>query len=156
MAKLTETEFAEAVQVLVDHYGLERLRDRLAGMHAITSRRGLNSPAALADRMYRLSGGLRRQALPSFAFTTLWGEMLQAKLGEDGEKRLEELAEKVNACLTSDEHVVEGKDEDLERALTEYRDALTSAAGAGVARSDMLLKSVPVVAERLRAAASGS
>ena len=58
--------------------------------------------------------------MPTFAFTTLWGEMLQAKLGEDGEKRLEELAEKVNACLTTDEHIVEGKDEELDRALAEY------------------------------------
>jgi len=156
MANLSEAEFGRAMQVLVDHYGLERLRDRFAKMGAFTSRRGLNTPAALADRVYRLSGGLRRQAMPSFAFTTLWGEMLQAKLGEDGEKRLEQLADKVNACLTTDEQIVEGKDEDLDRALAEYGEALTVAAGADVARADMLLKAVPAVAGRLRAAESGS
>jgi hypothetical protein len=156
MANLTESEFSQAVQVLVDHYGLERLRDRFANMGAFTNRRGLNTPAALADRLYRLSGGLRRQAVPSFAFSSLWGEMLEAKLGKDGEKRLEELADKVNACLTKDEQVVEGKDDDLERALAEYREALSSVAGADVARADMLLKAVPVVAERLRAVAPAS
>lgn len=156
MANLSETEFTQAVQALVDHYGLERLRDRFANMGAFTNRRGLNTPAALADRLYRLSGGLRRQAVPSFAFSSLWGEMLQAKLGEDGEKRLEELAERVNACLTSDERVVEGKEDDLDRALGEYRDTLASAGGAELARTDMLLKAVPAVADRLRAAAPGS
>ncbi len=156
MANLSETEFSQAVQALVEHYGLERLRDRFAKMGAITNRRGLNTPAALSDRLYRLSGGLRRQAMPSFAFTSLWGEMLEAKLGKDGEKRLEELAEKVNACLTGDERVLEGKEDDLDRALADYREALSSAAGAEVARSDMLLKAVPAVAERLRTAAPGS
>jgi hypothetical protein len=156
MANLSEAEFGRAMQALVDHYGLERLRDRLAKMGAFTSRRGLNTPSALADRLYRLSGGLRRQAMPSFAFTTLWGEMLQAKLGEDGEKRLEQLADKVNACLTTDERIIEGKDEDLDRALAEYNEALTAAAGAEVARADMLLKAVPAVAGRLRTGESGS
>lgn len=156
MANLSEAEFGRAMQVLVDHYGLERLRDRFAKIGAFTSRRGLNTPSALADRVYRLSGGLRRQAMPTFAFTTLWGEMLQAKLGDDGEKRLEELAGKVNAYLTTDEHIVEGKDEEIDRALAEYSEALTAAAGADVARADMLLKAVPAVADRLRAGETGS
>jgi hypothetical protein len=156
MANLSEAEFGRAMQVLVDHYGLERLRDRFAKIGAFTSRRGLNTSSALADRVYRLSGGLRRQAMPTFAFTTLWGEMLQAKLGEDGEKRLEELAGKVNVCLTTDEHIVEGKDEELDRALAEYSETLTAAAGADVARADMLLKAVPAVADRLRAGETGS
>jgi hypothetical protein len=156
MANLSEAEFGRAMQVLVDHYGLERLRDRFAKIGAFTSRRGLNTSSALADRVYRLSGGLRRQAMPTFAFTTLWGEMLQAKLGEDGEKRLEELAGKVNVCLTTDEHIVEGKDEELDRALAEYSEALTATAGADVARADMLLKAVPAVADRLRAGETGS
>ena len=153
MANLTEAEFNQAVQAMVEHYGLERLRDRFATMGAFTNRRGLNTPAALADRLYRLSGGLRRPAVPSFAFSSLWGEMLQAKLGDDGEKRLEELAGKVNECLTEDERVVEGKEDDLERALVDYRETLSSAAGVEVAQADMLLKAVPAVAERLRATA---
>jgi hypothetical protein len=156
MANLSEAEFTQAVQALVDHYGLERLRDKFANMRAFTNRRGLNTPAALADRLYRLSGGLRRQAVPSFAFTSLWGEMVQAKMGEDGEKQLEELAEKVNACLSGDEHIVEGKEDELDSALAAYRDALASKGGAELARTDMLLKAVPAVADRLRAGATGS
>src|SRR4029077_3744041 len=72
MANLTEAEFGRAVRALIGHFGLERLRDRFAKMGAFTSRRGLNTPEALADRLYQLSGGLRRQAVPSFAFTSLW------------------------------------------------------------------------------------
>ena len=156
MANLTAPEFTHAVQAMVDHFGLERLRDRFASLGAFKSRRGLNTSAALADRLYHLSGGLRRQAVPSFVFTSLWGEMLSAKLGEDGEKRLEEIAERVNACLGKDEAIVEGKEEELDRALGEYRDALSAAAGPELARWDMLLKAVPAVAERLRAAEAGS
>src|SRR5262249_56643016 len=65
MANLSEVEFGRAMQVLVDHYGLERLRDRFAKMGAFTSRRGPNTSAALADRVYRLSGGLPPPAIPS-------------------------------------------------------------------------------------------
>src|SRR5262249_3828314 len=112
--------------------------------------------AALADRLYHLSGGLRRQAVPSFVFTSLWSEMLSAKLGEDGEKRLEEIAEKVNACLGKEEAIVEGKGEGLDRALGEDRNPRSAAAGPDLARWDMLLKAVPAVAERLRGAEAGS
>ncbi len=150
MANLTAPEFTEAMSLLAGHFGLGRLRDRMAAMKAFTTRRGLNSPEALADRVFRLSGGLRLQSTPTFAFTALWGEMLTAKLGEDGEKKLEELAEKVNACLTEQETLVEGKEAEIDAALAAYREALTEGTGAEVARLDMLLKAVPDVAVRLR------
>src|SRR5262249_13951693 len=108
MPNLPAPEFPHAAQAMVDHFGLERLRDRFASLGAFKSRRGLNTPAALADRLYHLSGGLRRQAVPSFVFTSLWSEMLSAKLGEDGEKRLEEIAEKENASIGKGEANVEG------------------------------------------------
>jgi hypothetical protein len=151
MASLTESEFTRTVRLMADHYGMDRLRDRFANLGAFKSRRGVNTPEQLADRLYRLSGGLRRQAIPTYAFSSLWAEMLKAKVGEDGEKQLEELADKVNVCLGPNERVIEGKDEELDQALAAYREALAGVAGPEVAYADMLLKAVPDVATRLRA-----
>jgi hypothetical protein len=150
MAHLTAAEFTAAVSALATHYGVERLRERLARMNAFTSRRGLNSATAIADRLHLLTGGLRRQVVATYAFTTLWNEMVGAGIGEEGEKRLEGLVEQVNACLTREETIVPGKEDALDRALAAYRDALAGTTGRDVAQLDMLLKAVPAVAERLR------
>jgi hypothetical protein len=150
MALLTHPEFTEAVDVLCEHFGLARLRDRLATLGAFTSRRGLNSPTDLAERLFRLSGGLRRQVGATYGFSVLWGEMLSARLGDEGEKKLEELADTVNACLDAQEKLVAGKEAALDAALGDYQTALTAAVGERAARLDMTLKAVPDVAERLR------
>ena len=150
MALLTAAEFTEAVGALAEHYGVERLRERLARLNAFTSRRGLNTAAAIAERLHLLTGGLRRQVPATYAFSQLWNEMVGARLGEEGEKRLEGLADQVNACLGERDAIVPGKEADLDRALAAYRDALAAATGPEVARLDMLLKAVPEVAERLR------
>src|SRR5437667_10082026 len=152
MALLTPAEFTEAVSALAAHYGVERLRERLARLHAFTSRRGLNTAAVLAERLHLLTGGLRRQVPATYAFPQLWNEMVGARLGEAGEKRLEGLADQVNACLGERDAIVPGKEADLDRALTAYRDAPAEAAGPVVARPDMLMKAVPAVAEALRPA----
>jgi len=156
MALLTLPEFSDAIEALAAHYGVQRLRDRLASLGAFASRKGLNSAAALSDRLYRLSGGLRIPGHTTQAFTAVWGEMLGSKLGEEGEKKLGDLADKVNACLTEKETIVEGKEQELDEALAAYREALAEGTGADVARIDMLLKAVPSVADRLRAAPSGA
>lgn len=150
MAQLTPAEFAEAVVVLADHHGVERLRDKLARMNAFTSRKGLTSAAAIAERLQLLTGGLRRQVAATYAFSVLWNEMVGARLGEGGEKALEELADRVNACLGQREEIASGKEEELDRALAAYRDRLAAATGPRIAEMDMLLKAVPAVAERLR------
>ncbi len=152
MATLTVAEFGEAVAALADHLGVERLRDRLASMNAFTSRRGLTSAAAIAERLHRLSGGLRLNVPATYAFGVLWSEMLRARMGDETEKALEEAAGRVNACLEGDHAVRDGKEAELDLALAAYRETLASAVGPAVARLDMLLKAVPVVAERLRAA----
>jgi len=155
MALLTAGEFSEAVSALAAHFGVERLRERLARMNAFTSRRGLNSAAAIAERLHLLTGGLRRQVPATFAFSQLWSEMVGARLGEDGEKRLEGLADQVNACLGEHDAIVAGKEEEIDRALAAYREALATTTGPDVARLDMLLKAVPQVADRLRQGAAG-
>jgi hypothetical protein len=151
MALLTHPEFTEAVDVLCEHFGLARLRDRLGTLGAFNSRRGLNSSTDLAERLFRLSGGLRLQVGATYGFSVLWGEMLSARLGDEGEKKLEELADKVNACLDGQEKVVAGKEADLDGALADYHTALAAALGERAARLDMTLKAVPDVAERVRA-----
>jgi ABC-type transporter Mla subunit MlaD len=152
MAQLTQAEFAEAVAALAEHHGVERLREHLARLNAFTSRRGLNSAAAIADRLQLLTGGLRRQVPATYAFSSLWNDMVSARLGEEGAQKLDTLAGAVNACLDDHDEIAAGKEEALDRALADYRAALAGGVGAAVARLDMLLKAVPAVAERLRQA----
>ena len=103
MAQITQAEFNQAIEALAEHHGVERLRDHLARMNAFTSRRGLNSAAAIAERLYLLTGGLRRQVPGTYAFSSLWADMVGKRIGEDGEKKLEAIADEVNACLAPDD-----------------------------------------------------
>jgi len=151
MANLTAVEFTDAVAALAGELGLERLRQRLATLNAFQSQKGLTTPALLADRLYRISGGLRLNVPATFAFTQVWTTFVGERIGEEREKTFEELAERVNVCLDAQEQLVPGKEEALDRALDAYREALAAVAGPAIARFDMLLKAVPAVAERVRA-----
>src|SRR6185295_17114883 len=134
MASLSTTEFNDAVGALAEHYGVERLRDKLADVGAFKSRKGLTSADAIADRLHRLSGGLRLPVIATYAFSHVWGQMLSEKLGgEENEKAIEGLADKVNACLDEKEHVVAGKEPDLDAALAAYREAVAKSLGGKVA-----------------------
>jgi hypothetical protein len=156
MAQLTQQEFRYAVELLADEMGLQRLRDRLVRIKALVTRRKATSAEVLADQLYLLSSGLRRQVPATYGFYAVWNETLHAKLGEEGEEQLEKLAEKVNACLGEGDSIVEEKATDLDGALAEYEQALATAAGAKLARMDMLLKAVPAVAIKLRAATTAA
>src|SRR5262245_16455194 len=127
MASLSPTEFTDAVDALAEHYGVERLRDKLAAIGAFQSRKGLTSAAALAERLYRLSGGLRLPVAATYAFSHVWAEMLSTKLGgEEKEKALAALAERVNSCLDDKEQIVAGRESDLDQALAGYREAVAT------------------------------
>jgi hypothetical protein len=152
MAHLTAQEFTRAVTILADEMGLQRLRDKLARLNGLVTRRKIPSAQALADQLYLLTAGMRRQVPALYAFTAIWTERIQTKLGEDGEKKLEALAETINACLDEREGIRADKHEDLDKALAEYQQALAQATDADTARLDMLLKAVPAVATKLRAA----
>jgi hypothetical protein len=156
MAQLTQAEFQQAVTLLANEMGLQRLRDRLVRLNAFVTRRRVASPQALADQLYLLSSGLRRQVPATYAFHAVWSESVNAKLGEEGEKNLEKLAEAVNACLGPDEGILADKVADLYAALAQYQRALSGAVGPEMARMDMLLKAVPAIAEKLRAAPAQS
>ncbi len=151
MAQLTQKEFEYAVRLLADELGLQRMRDKMVRMNALVTRRGVSSPEVLANQLYMLTSGLRRQVPATFGFFAVWNETLHSKLGEEGEENLEKLAEKVNECLDEREGIIAEKSGDLDTALAEYEQALSTACGPRLARMDMLLKAVPAVAEKLRA-----
>jgi len=151
MANLTQTEFQEAVTVLAAALGLQRLRDKLVRLNGLVTRRRAASAETLADQLYQLSGGLRRQVPATFAFYAVWNEQLHDKLGDEGEEHIEKLAEAVNACLDEHDEIVAEKASELDTALSAYQQALAASAGPVVARLDMLLKAVPAIATRLRA-----
>jgi hypothetical protein len=150
MANLTPEEFARTVRCLADDLGLQRLRDKLVRLNALVTRRRIPSADALADQLYTLTGGLRRQVAATIALQSLWSEHLHDKLGEDGEKALEELAEKINACLGERDSINPEKEAELDELLQQYEQRLAEKVGAERARIDMLLKAVPAVAEKLR------
>ena len=155
MAELTSAEFSRAITILADEMGLQRLRDKLVRLNALVTRRKIPSPAALADQLYMLTAGLRRQVPATYAFHALWTERINTKLGEDGEKEIEKLAEDVNACLDEKDQIIADKTSDLQTALATYRQALAAAVGEETARLDMILKAVPAVAKQLREEKTG-
>jgi hypothetical protein len=150
MANLTQQEFAQAVELLVEDLGLQRLRDRLVRLNALVTRRKLSSAQQLADQLYLLTGGLRRQIPATLAFQGIWTESVNEKLGEDGEKALEEDADKINACLGEKDKILPEKESELDAALLQYSKRLADSVGFERARIDMLLKAVPDVAAKLR------
>lgn len=150
MAELTSAEFSRAITILADEMGLQRLRDKLIRLNALVTRRKIPSPAALADQLYMLTAGLRRQVPATYAFHALWTERINTKLGEDGEKEIEKLAEGINACLDGKDQIIPDRTTDLQTALATYRQALATAVGEETARLDMILKAVPAVAKQLR------
>jgi hypothetical protein len=151
MAHLTQNEFQRAIEILADEMGLQRLRDKLVKLNGLVTRRKVASPESLADQLYLLSSGLRRQVPSALAFQAVWAESIHDKIGEEGEESLEKLGEKVNECLDENDGIKDDKHAELDGALKEYADALAAKVGAEKARIDMLMKAVPAVAERLRA-----
>lgn len=152
MANPSGEELREAVVVLAEQLGYGKLYDRLVRLNAFVSRRKPPSPEALADRLYTLTGGLRRQIPATVAFHSVWAEAFTRDLGEENDKALEALADRINAAITPDEKDVrEGQSDELDAAIAEYESVLTAAIGPRAARIDMLLKAVAPVADRLRA-----
>jgi hypothetical protein len=154
MAHLTQNEFQRAIQILADEMGLQRLRDKFVRLNGLVTRRKVASAESLANQLYQLSSGLRRQVPASLAFQAIWTETIHDKIGEEGEENLEKLGEKVNECLGDSDEIKAGKEADLESALKEYETTLAASVGDEKARIDMLMKAVPAVAERLRGASA--
>jgi len=151
MANLNQSEFQRAIQLLADAHGLDRLRDKFFRLRGLVTRRGFKSADNLAQQLYTLSSGLRREVPANLAFQAIWSEYLGSKLGEGAEERFEKLADAVNTCLDPSEQIADGKKGDLEQALGNYEAALAEGIGIEMARLDMIMKAVPAIAEMLRA-----
>jgi hypothetical protein len=150
MASLTMDEFEQCLILLGGDGSAGRLRDRLARLGAFHSRRGLNSFRAVSDRIYTLSGGLRRDVPASRAFQALWAEHIGKRLDEAAGRRLDELADGINQLLDPTGAPKDGEREALETKIAEYEDVLARKIGGPAARFDTLQKAVPAVAEILR------
>lgn len=151
MAHLTSEEFSQTIRFLAEDLGLHRLRERLVRLNALVARRGAPSADALAGQLYMLTGGMRRQVPATVALQALWSERVTERLGEEGDKEIEAIAEMINQCLGEKDRIVEGKEAEIDGLLDQYEERLARAIGGERARLDMLLKAVPAVAEKLRA-----
>ena len=88
----------------------------------------------------------------TIAFHTVWAECIGRAIGEEHDKTLEAIADRINATLTPDEQAIQpDKTAELEAALDEYEQVLMAVIGPEAARLDMILKAVNPVAETLRA-----
>lgn len=152
MAHLSQLEFAQAIAFLAEDLGLQRLRDRFVRLNALVTRRRVASAQSLADQLYLLTAGLRRQVPATVAFHTIWTQQVTDKLGEEGEKAIEGLAERINQCLGERDQIRSDKEAELDECLREYERRLADAIGIERARLDMLIKAVPAVGARLRSA----
>jgi hypothetical protein len=151
MANLSLDEFERCLGLLAEGGTPEKLRDRLARLNAFHSRRGMNSLRAVAERLFALSSGLRRDVPAARAFNALWAEHVGTKLSRKAGEKLDELADKINENLNEDGSVKDGSADQLKTSVDEYEDVLARKVGGATARLDTLQKAVPAVAEMLRA-----
>ena len=151
MANLSLDEFERCLGLLAEGGTPEKLRDKLARLNAFHSRRGMNSLHALAERLFALSSGLRRDVPAARAFHALWAEHVGTKLSRKAGEKLDELADKVNENLEENGAVKDGRSDELAASVAEYEELLARKVGGPTARLDTLQKAVPAVAELLRA-----
>jgi hypothetical protein len=151
MAALSPEDFECAIGLLSTELGFDRLKERLARAGAFTSKRNLGTVKALADRMYMLTGGLRRESAASYGFHSVWADVFGSRLEEEDEKTLSDAAERINACLDASQRPQPDKAALLDDELSTYHRILSRMLGGEAARIDMLIKAVPAVAERIRA-----
>ena len=150
MARLSPSEFHDLIDELVKIEGLGKLQEKLLRSRALVSRRRLGSVDSLSRQLHQLTLGLERDSLASQVVVALWEERLRQGLDEQAAKRLEEIGEKVNACLVDGLDVDPAKESDLRAALAEYHGALAEHVGDVAARLTMLLRAFPAVARLLR------
>ncbi len=150
MANLKVEEFNKIIVFLCEDHGLQRFRDKLVRLNALVTRRKAKSAERLASQLYTLTGGLRREVPATVAVHSLWAEQVNEKLGEDGEKDLEKIAEDINECLGDRDEILDDKADDIVGHMRRYEERLAASIGADRARLDMILKAVPDVAGKLR------
>ena len=150
MAHVTSAEFDTIIRLLSDHYGLPVLHQQILKANALVSRKRPPRWQPLANQLYQLSAGLRREHPAQYAVEVLWQELVSETVGDDRQETLNRLAEGINACLTETLDVVPEKHADLVAALGAYHRALAEAANAEVAYTEIVLRASTGVAEFLR------
>jgi hypothetical protein len=150
MARLSASEFRELIDELVRVEGIGKLQEKLLRSRALVSRRRLGTADALARQLFQLTLGLERDSLTSQVVLALWEELLREKIDEDAGKHLEEMAEKINACLLGGKEVDPSRESELRAALAQYQSALAERVGETVARLTMLTRAYPAVARLVR------
>lgn len=150
MAQLTPEEFRELTGELLARRGMRAVQERLAKSNVVVSRRGISSEAAMARTLYGLTAGLAREGAATHLVIAMWEEGLAAAIDDEAGRVLEDIAGRVNACLTPGLDEVPGREEELVRALESYRESLAARVGERAARLTMLMRAVPAVARRIR------
>jgi hypothetical protein len=150
MANLKVEEFNKVIEFLAEDHGLQSFRDKLVRLNALETRRKAGAVSRLAHQLYTLTGGLRREVPATVAIHSLWAEQVNGRLGEDGEKELEKIAEQINECLGDRDRILDERSEEIVGHIRRYEERLAAAIGSDRARVDMILKAVPDVADKLR------
>ena len=150
MAHVTSPEFDTIIRLLTEQYSLNVLHERLLKANALVSHKRPPRWQPLANQLYQLSAGLRRDHPARYAIELLWQEMISSTTAEDQQDAFDALAERINECLTEKFAVIPDRQTDLIAALGAYHHALASVSGADVAYIEILLRASKDVAQFLR------
>lgn len=150
MAHVTSREFDTLIQLLTEQYGLSALHTRLLKANALVSHKRPARWQPLANQLYQLSAGLRRDHPARYALEMLWQELISGMTEGVEQETFDVLAERINACLTEKFEVIPDRQTDLIAALGAYHHTLTSVASADGAYIEILLRASEDVAQFLR------
>ena len=150
MAHVTSHEFDTLIQLLTEQYGLSALHTRLLKANALVSHKRPARWQPLANQLYQLSAGLRREHPARYAIEVLWQELISEITEDLQQGTFDALAERINACLTEKFEVIPDRQTDLISALGAYHHTLASVSSADVAYIEILLRASKDVAQFLR------
>lgn len=151
MATLTSQEFDTMMRLLSEHYTLSVLHQRLVQANALVSRKRPPRWQPLANQLYQLSSGLRREHPARYALELLWQDLISSSINDDGQEKIDSLAEGVNACLTEKFQIIPQKNDALMLALGSYHKELAYAHNNEIAYTELLFRASQDVAQFLRA-----
>ena len=150
MAHVTSREFDTLIQLLTEQYGLSALHARLLKANALVSHKRPPRWQPLANQLYQLSAGLRRDHPARYALEMLWQELISGKTEGVEQETFDALAERINACLTEKFEVIPDRQADLIAALGAYHHTLAGVSSADIAYIEILLRASKDVARFLR------
>ncbi len=150
MAHVTSHEFDTIIRLLTEQYSLNVFHARLLKANALVSHKRPARWQPLANQLYQLSAGLRRDHPARYAIELLWQELVSGTTEGVEQETFDALAEGINACLTEKFEVIPDRQTDLIAALGAYHHTLAGVASADVAYIEILLRASNDVAQFLR------